>query len=323
MKNETRKFWLNALRILIGIALTVFLLWRLDVSKIISNISHIKLNFLIYGIISYLLFIIVSAWRWQVLIDHKKINMAFPRTLAIYFIASFFNNLLPTTIGGDVMRIYYSMDSRRAEATAVVLVDRLLGFIGLFIFAFAAIVYMLFTRQRVEFLPFIIIGLIFVLTITYAWFSEGFYKKISPIVDRLKLFRIGARLNRLHLAATDFSHAWPLILLCIIQSILIQILLAIAPFFVMLGMGIIGISILPFFLYIPIINIISMIPISFNAIGVREYAYVLLFKRANLSPEVSVTISLVAFFLYVIVSLIGAIIFIFYRKPNLAKENLE
>ncbi len=307
----------------VGIALTAFLLWRLDVNKILSGIGNIEIEFLVYGIIAYFLFIIMSSWRWQLLIDYKNIDMRFPRTLAIYFIASFFNNLLPTTIGGDVMRIYYSMDSRRADAAAVVLVDRLLGFVGLFIFAFTAIVYMLFTRQRAEFLPFVVVGLAVIVAITYVFFSDGIYQKISPVMDKIKLFGVGKRLNRLHLAATGFSRAWPVVLICVAQSVMIQILLAIAPFFVALGMGVKGLTILPFFLYVPIINVASMIPLSINAIGIREYAYVLLFRRVALLPETSVAISLVSFFLYVIVSLIGAVIFVFYRRSNLRKENLE
>lgn len=314
LKKENRKRIATILRIVIGIALIAILVWRLDLSKILANISSIETRYLLYALIPYLLFIIVSAWRWQVLLDYKKFNIPFGRTLIIYFIATFFNNFLPTTIGGDVMRVLYSMRERRADALATVLVDRILGFVGLFVFAFFAVLYLFIIKRQTEFLPLTIIGLFIIIAITYLFFSERAYKKLSPIVQKLKVFKIGDRLNRLHAAATDFSNAWKTITICVVQSVVIQALLAIGPFFVMKGMLIDKVDMLPFFVYIPIINIVSMIPISFNALGVREYFYVLLFSRVGLTAETSVAISLVAFFLYFLLSLGGGIFFIFFKK---------
>ena len=315
LKKANRKLLSTILRVVIGIGLIAILVWRLDINKILINIRSIESIFLVYAVIPYFFFIVVSAWRWQVLLVHKKFNISFARTLIIYFIATFFNNFLPTTIGGDVMRVLYSMKERRADALATVLVDRILGFVGLFVFALLAVLYLFVVKGQTEFLPFTLGGLIIIIIITYLFFSERAYNKLSPIVQKIKLFRIGDRLNRLHEAATDFSGAWSTIIVCVALSIIIQALLAIGPFFVMQGMLINNkVSMLPFFIYVPIINVISMIPISFNALGVREYFYVLLFSRVGFTAETSVVISLVAFFLYFILSLVGGILFIFVKR---------
>lgn len=314
LKKENLKKFSTILRIIVTIGFILFLLWRLDINKILTKISGVELRFLFYGLLSFLLFIIVSAWRWQVLLDFKKFKIPFGRTLIIYFIATFFNNFLPTTIGGDVMRVLYSMKKRRADALATVLVDRILGFVGLFIFALFAVLYLLSVKNQTEFLPLMIIGLIVVCLITYVFFSEKAYSVFSPIVQKIKIFRLGERLNRLHEAATDFGGAWGPITLCIIHSIFIQAFLAIGPFLVMRGMGYYEISMLPFFIYIPIINVVSMIPISFNALGIREYFYILLFSREGLVGETCVAISLVSFFLYFLLSMIGGFFFMIYKK---------
>lgn len=315
LKKENRKHITTILRIVIGAALIAILIWRLDISKIFDNIRSIEKVYLLYALVPYLLFIVISAWRWQVLLDYKEFSIPFGRTLIIYFIATFFNNFLPTTIGGDVMRVLYSMKERRADALATVLVDRILGFVGLFVFALFAVLYLFVIKRQTEFLPFTVGGLIIIIVITYLFFSERAYNRFSPIVQKIRVFKIGERLNRLHEAATDFSSAWSTITTCVILSIVIQALLAIGPFFVMKGMLMNNeVNILPFFIYIPIINIISMIPISFNALGVREYFYVLLFSRVGFTAETSVVISLVAFFLYFVLSLVGGIFFIFVKK---------
>lgn len=314
LKKENRKRISTTLRIAIGVGLMALLVWRLDLGKILTNIQSIELRYLLYALIPYFLFIIVSAWRWQVLLNHKKFGIPFGRTIVIYFIATFFNNFLPTTIGGDVMRVLYSMKKRRADALATVLVDRILGFVGLFIFAFFAVLYLFIIKHQTEFLPFIVIGLVVIVMITYLFFSERAYNRISPIVQKVKILKIGERLNRLHEAATDFSGAWGTITLCIVHSVVIQALLAIGPFLVMQGMSTSKVSVLPFFIYVPIINVVSMIPISFNALGVREYFYVLLFARVGFVAETAVAISLVSFFLYFVLSLVGGVFFIFFKK---------
>ena len=156
------------------------------------------------------------------------------------------------------------MKKRRADALATVLVDRILGFVGLFVFALFAVLYLLIEKKQTEFLPFIIIGLIIIIFITYIFFSEKVYSKLSLIVQKIKVFRLGERLNRLHEATTDFGGAWGPITLCIIHSIIIQAFLAIGPFLVLRGMGNSEVGLLAFFVYLPIINVVSMISISLN-----------------------------------------------------------
>ncbi len=314
-KSKFTLLW-SVLRILIGIGLIAFLLTKLDVEKIVLNIKNLEIRFLAYALIPYFFFIVVSAWRWQILLDYKKMNITFKDSLLIYFIALFFNNFLPTTVGGDVMRVVYSMKDRKTDAFAIVIADRILGFIGLFIFGLFAVVYLYIFHKRSEFLLLMIIGFLALLFITFILFSQKVYSFINPIFAKLKFFRIGERINNLHKTMTEFGSAWNVIILCIMQSMIIQALLAASPYLVLKSVGNYSISILPFFIYLPIINVISMIPISFNALGVRENAYVILFQRTGLSGEIAITVSLVSFFLTFLWSLVGGIFFLFYKKPS-------
>ena len=316
LSKEKYKKLLTAARIAVGVGLIIFLFYALDIQKIIENIRAIRLEFLFYAAVPYVLFIILSAWRWQVLLKFKKFGIRFGETLKIYFISLFFNNLLPTTVGGDVMRVAYTMKERRADALATVLVDRILGFVGLFIFALAAVLYLLIKRNETEFLPFMIIGLLTVIVITYVFFSEKAYARISPIISRLRILKIGERINNLHEAGTDFGNAWGPISLCVAHSVIIQATLSIAPFFVLLGMGNPNVGLVPFLIYVPIINVISMIPVSLNGLGVRENSYVILFSRVGLDGEVSLAVSLVSFFIIFAFSLVGGLLFIFYRRRS-------
>ncbi|UCD20098.1 MAG: flippase-like domain-containing protein [candidate division WOR-3 bacterium] len=314
MRSEKHKVLLTTARVVVGVGLVIFLLWTLDIQEIFDHILQVRSDYLIYAAVVYFVFIIVSAWRWQVLLAFKKFRVPFTQTLRIYFISLFFNNLLPTTVGGDMMRVVYTMKGRRADSLATVLVDRILGFVGLFILALIAVVYLLVLRSETEFLPFMVIGLSVIVAITYVFFSRKAFGVLSPIFGRLRFMRLGERINRLHEAGTDFGGAWGPIILCVVHSLVIQAALSVAPFFVLRGMGYSEVGLLPFFIYVPIINVISMLPVSLNGLGVRENSYVILFSRVGLSGELALAMSLLSFFIIFAYSLLGGVFFAFTRR---------
>jgi len=314
LRSEKYRTPLTIARAVVGIGLIVFLFWTLDIREIINHVRGIQVRYLSYAAIFYLLFIIISAWRWQILLNFKKFSIPFGRTLKFYFISLFFNNFLPTTVGGDMMRVVYTMKDRRADSLATVLVDRILGFVGLFVLALIAVVYLLLLKNETEFLPFMVVGLSIVVLITYIFFSERAFRALSPAIGRLRILRLGERINRLHEAGTDFGGAWGPISICIAHSVIIQATLAIAPFFVLLGMGDSSVNLLSFFIYVPIINVVSMIPVSLNGLGVRENSYVILFSRVGLGGELALAMSLLSFFVIFVYSLIGGVFFVLYKR---------
>ena len=82
----------------------------------------------------------LSAWRWRRLLDAQGFPVPLRRLTSSYLVASFFNNFLPSNIGGDVIRV---RDSARLTGTntttslAVIAIDRILGFGALYVLAVA------------------------------------------------------------------------------------------------------------------------------------------------------------------------------------------
>src|SRR5207253_2227117 len=85
------------------------------------------------ALVLYLLTVLLSAWRWGLLLDAQGVDVPFTFLTNSFLVAFFFNNFLPSNIGGDVIRI---RDTSRAAgsktlATTVVLIDRGIGVLGL------------------------------------------------------------------------------------------------------------------------------------------------------------------------------------------------
>ena len=79
----------------------------------------------------------VSAWRWGVLLDAQGLHFPLRRLTSSFFVATFFNNFLPSNIGGDVIRIADTAPAAgsRTRAATVVLIDRGMGLLGLVLIA--------------------------------------------------------------------------------------------------------------------------------------------------------------------------------------------
>ena len=78
--------------------------------------------------------LLVSGWRWRRLLVTQDVHASTWQLTISCLVANFFNNFLPSNIGGDVVRIADTagLTGSRTVATAVVLLDRVLGLIALF-----------------------------------------------------------------------------------------------------------------------------------------------------------------------------------------------
>ncbi len=87
--------------------------------------------------------IVVGAARWQLLLSSQGVSAPFTYLVRSYMVATFFNNVLPTNIGGDVFRITDGAryTDSKTLSSAVIFVDRLIGFAGLFALALGALAF--------------------------------------------------------------------------------------------------------------------------------------------------------------------------------------
>src|SRR4029453_8859370 len=78
-----------------------------------------------------------SAWRWGVLLAAQDVRLPFRSLTTSFLVATFFNNFLPSNIGGDVVRGPHTPPALGAKTNAAtnVLLDRCLGLLGLVLVA--------------------------------------------------------------------------------------------------------------------------------------------------------------------------------------------
>src|SRR5438094_628472 len=132
-----RRYVLVALKLAVSLILLWMLFSRIDVDKLWSSTHTASIPWLVAALVIYATSVAASVWRWHLLLDAQDVHVDTNRLAGSYLVALFFNNFLPSNIGGDVIRI---RDTSRPAgsmtlATAVVLVDRGLGLMGLVLVA--------------------------------------------------------------------------------------------------------------------------------------------------------------------------------------------
>jgi len=133
LRSETRKKLLRRAFLVVKVLLTVFLctliLARADWAAIRRSFREASVPLLLLVFALMLAGVLVSALKWKLLLGIHRVGPGLGRLAGYYFTANFFNNFLPSTIGGDGYRAYRVLKDTDSKAAAVVpiLVERSAG----------------------------------------------------------------------------------------------------------------------------------------------------------------------------------------------------
>lgn len=244
------------------------------------------------------------ATRWYLLLRLQSIDIGLSAAIKLTFVGFFYNNFLPSSVGGDLLRAWYvtKHTPKRLEAVLSVFIDRMIGLVGLFLMAVAA--YMLFPETNGQ-QP---------LTLTskvnlskYQNFMLAFAAVIILLIIAAFLLPKTRRLIKSGYAylATRGIHilgkARKAVFLYCCRPMWMLGFLAITFFCQMLfifGLWLVGqeLGITAGFAYylvfIPISWVIGMLPVSIGGVGVMEGGLVFLFQMVGVSSEQAFALAL-------------------------------
>ncbi len=259
-----------------------------------------------------------ACYQWKLLLEKQNVHLSYGRLLKLYHVGLFFNNFMPGNVGGDVKKIYDirmqgGQDTVGAGLTATFF-DRLFGlfFITLFALAVGALFFVHDEEQRAFMWPSIWIFLGFC-----ALFASMFSRRLGNLLNRIlgKVLpeKMGTRLSHMFERFRCFrsKKLW----FCIsCLSAVTQSLRIFVHYFCGLAVGV-DLTMSWYFYYIPLVAIISALPISIGGFGPREFLAQSLFARAGVPGLESVVIQLLAYFVSLVLSLFGAVVFLVGNKP--------
>lgn len=313
--SSTKTRVLIAVRVVVSVALLALLFSRMDVGALAANARQASIPWLLVALVIYFAHVLASTWRWRVLLDAQSVHV--PRTLLLssYLVAIFFNNFLPSNIGGDVIRI--SDTARRARsktlATTVILVDRGLGVLGLVLVSAisATIIGHLQGHVPSPIWP-VWLWAAFIVAVGIAvplvWAPSMFGLLLRPLIA-IHPEWMGERIVKLTKALERFRDSPGALAECFVGALCVQALLIVYHLAVVHALHI-PIGIWDLAVIVPLSFVVQMVPVSLNGFGIREATFSLYFMRVGLPMQSGVLVSLGATVVMMIFSLSGAAVYL-------------
>jgi len=292
---------------MISISLLMAFFYLIGVNKIIEEISHASIPLFLTALLIENAGVFVSAKRWQILLKEKKINLAYMEALSFYYMGSFFNTMMPTSFGGDVIKAYkLGRLTNTAHSFSSVIMDRIAGLIAVAIIATTSIVlFHSFLTASVILITLLII-LSFTLLLLLSIKTEILERIISLIFSRwVKLERFLEEVMR---AFKDYKgkRIWGYV---ISISLLYHMMLIINNYILALSLNL-NIKFFYFLIFIPVSQILVALPISIQGFGVREGSYAMLFPAAGVAAAAAFSLGFLNQIIKVLTSMIGGVIYV-------------
>ncbi len=328
-----KKRVLDLAKVIVSLILIVLLLREIGLQETLEKLLQVHPAYLLAALVVALLGVVVRAYRWQVLLSALEVEVPLRQLTALYFIGFLFTNVLPTGFGGDPVRMYElsRYTHRTAESAGTVLADR---FFGLIVLQAMAVVALAFGYPLVEPWMIAFTVLLFVGSLVSVWLllNQRLWQSLgerlrpltslgqkqgsalSPALSKVegkikgKSEGIIAGLKRFYESLHGYNVAAVGKTLGV--SLVFNISLITMNYLIGLSLGA-RVSIWYYFLFVPITSIVTILPVSFAGLGVREGAYVFLFTQAGMPRETALSLSLLVYAISIFTpGLIGGIIYV-------------
>lgn len=314
-RSALRRYGLLGVKLAISIALLVILFSKIDVGRLWQSARTASLWWIAIALALYVVNVMASVWRWWLLLEAQHVSVPPLRLLGSFLVALFFNNFLPSNIGGDVIRIADTAKPAGSKtlATTVVLVDRMMGLMGLVLVAAlgASMAASVVRHAPSPIWPtWLWAGFLFgVVAATPALMAPaGFGRLLQPLAV-IHPEWIGDRIVSITATLTRFRAKPGALAGCFGGAIFVQA--TTVAFYAAVAYAL-RVNITPWDLavIVPLSFVVQMLPVSVNGFGVREATFSFYFTRLGLPIESALLLSLGATALVMFVSLSGAAVYI-------------
>ncbi len=302
-----------ALKAGVSLGLLALLFSRVSRGTMAGMLRGASLPLLLLCIPLYMVGQVLSTLRWQILLAAEGIRAPLWRLLLLYFEGMFFNLFLPTAVGGDVVRGYRIWHLTRAGegALASILVERLTGFVAMVGIAVLTTAAAYATGALRDPSVELLVGAVAVGLA--AAVSLIFSPAALRLVDRLIGGRLGAKplhaVRRFGEAVQRYRGHGGAVAAALGISLGFQTLLIFLVYLAALALYL-PVRLIQFLIFIPMVNVLAMFPISLGGLGLREGGIMYLFGKVGVDPAGALTLSLLWFAIVAVTSLPGGLVFL-------------
>ena len=316
---------------LLQVAVTVGLLWWVfhDPAKraqMGEALRQANWGWLWIGVGVFFMCTILATVRWKVLLNVQGIDMGWVRTWQLFMVGMFFNLFMLGSTGGDVVKMFLTMreaPDNKAAALLSVFMDRVIGMMALILISLGFLYFRYDVLSHSPASSALLTTLLWLLAaavvVTVGMFVGSAFGWVHYLPSWTPL---RGRIVEVSAACHMYAKGWRqtiwafLVSFPLFAMFFITFYCAARAFTDQLGL-------VDVFSVLPIVAVITAIPISVSGIGVRESLFVSLLAPFGITAAIATLISVTGFLINTVGSLAGGLVFLFYRPSDRAAVNLR
>lgn len=315
--DNPKKKWLKPVLLMAKIAVSIGLLAFLihsadiDLDELRASLAKTDPVFVFLAVLTPYAGFYITSLRWKGLLDVQGVHIRQPILFRSCMVAVFFNQIMPSTIGGDMIRMYdsWKAGATRAVSISTIVVDRVLGLFALAIFA---VLGLFFIRGDLADANYVSLAVVAV-----ALGLGGFIALVfSPIRGMVEFARaiytklpgpFGKFFGKVDRAVEPFRGQHSSLVRALGLSLLLQLNVVLLHYLLSRAIGI-ELGFIDYFYVVPVALFVMLIPISINGIGVRESMFVFLLGSMGVAKSDALVLSLLAFSIFLVHGLMGGLL---------------
>ena len=311
----TKSSLVTVAKALVSLLILGYLFWQIDLPHLWQQMDRLSLPFILFALGFYAGCQLLSCFRWQIILQAHGVHHPLGDLFRCYFGGMFLNSFLPSSIGGDAYRVYrLSQSQGKPEiAFASVFLERVTGLIALLTIAFVALIPAVQKFGQLDILLLLVGCTLTLWTGVALILNPWLLRPTYSLFRRLKLSRLWRKLFKIQRLLIRFARSKQQLITSMLLSLLLQLLLVYYYFLVAQQLNI-SLTYGDLLVFIPIITVFSMLPISIGGYGVKEGIVSYLFVRVGLTIEQALLFSIALTFLGLLLSLPGAVV-VLQRSP--------
>jgi uncharacterized protein (TIRG00374 family) len=275
------------LRLLITAVLLLYVLQKVGMfdagkrAELFVLLRSVSVPLLLLSFFISLLLNFSSAYKWYLLLCSRGVAVSFFRAWALYMIGIFFSLFLPTSMGGDLIRIHElgKITGKRAEAAASVFIERFSGMVVLFLLTIVA----LFMQRQLLSVAWMTVSLLVAViasaVLIWAIVDERPYRFIMKLFSgrAALLDKILGKLDKLHGAVAEYRDDRFALFIALLNTFVFYFLAVVNVYVTALAFSS-EVQFVPILVAVPLIMFIMNLPISIGGIGLMEFAFIFIFE---------------------------------------------
>ena len=304
------------IKCVVSCLLLAYLIYKSDLTAIWTSLKAASPFWIIASFSLHIIGFLLTALRWQMLLAARGAHLSTWYLVRSVLIGIFFNNFLPSTVGGDVYRAYDTAEQvgSKTESITVVVVERLTGMFALGLFGVFALLLGFSHFGNIPMIWLAIGGLGAVFLLFLAAMNHRVAKMIKTVFEHPDMIKISflrkvqAKLKQIYDALSVYRRNKRVMVLAFILALFLQINVIVHYYFISYALDL-PVPLLYFFLVIPVVTIVLMMPIFINGIGGREAAYIFLLGKFGVTSSQAIAFSWIAFGMILVQGIAGGLVY--------------